>query len=215
MLHLTTSTFLKAINQDRLQIFQSIQALFFGSSQACQNSLAVESWLPRCRQRTCLSQLLQRDCTSCCLLLFGLSLSTPKVPHLHTSDFAARTVLFRTLSTMAPPSPFAFDQGLYRSSSHAPLSDLYATLAPLELHRNNMTLAEEEPAHIPSASAPEITQPARAGFRFLSLPPEIRNMIYDYIFTSIMTSCRSTTTSRRTDCSLLCRVDYGKKITST
>ncbi|KAH0026815.1 hypothetical protein KCU78_g4224, partial [Aureobasidium melanogenum] len=52
-------------------------------------------------------------------------------------------------------------------------------------HTSNMSSIREESAPIADASALEITKPTQAGFTFLSLPPEIRNMIYHYIFTSV------------------------------
>ncbi|KAG9527657.1 hypothetical protein KCU93_g4989, partial [Aureobasidium melanogenum] len=48
-----------------------------------------------------------------------------------------------------------------------------------------MSSTREESAPIADASALQITKPSRAGFPFLSLPPEIRNMIYHYIFTPV------------------------------
>lgn len=48
-----------------------------------------------------------------------------------------------------------------------------------------MSSIEEEPVAIASASTLETNKPTEAGFPFLSLPPEIRNMIYHHIFTPV------------------------------
>lgn len=48
-----------------------------------------------------------------------------------------------------------------------------------------MASAQEELAPIADASALQVSKSAQAGFSFLSLPPEIRNMIYHYIFTPV------------------------------
>lgn len=48
-----------------------------------------------------------------------------------------------------------------------------------------MSSTQEEPASIADASALEVTNSTRAGLSFLSLPPEIRNMIYHYVFTPV------------------------------
>ncbi|KAG9740371.1 hypothetical protein KCU73_g9225, partial [Aureobasidium melanogenum] len=86
---------------------------------------------------------------------------------------------------MAPSSPPASDQGLHRSPSHSPPPDLHDTPASPEPHKSNTSSFKEETAPIADASTLEVTKPAQAAFPFLLLPPEIRNMIYNYIFAPV------------------------------
>jgi hypothetical protein len=71
------------------------------------------------------------------------------------------------------PSPSA---PLDHTTSLSSLLDHHTSL-PRGSHTNQPTLSKEE-------SAME-TKSSQAGFRFLSLPPEIRNMIYHYIFVPV------------------------------
>lgn len=48
-----------------------------------------------------------------------------------------------------------------------------------------MSALEEESASVRDASVLDATKSSQTGFPFLSLPPEIRNMIYQYLFTSV------------------------------
>ncbi|CAD0082645.1 unnamed protein product [Aureobasidium vineae] len=86
---------------------------------------------------------------------------------------------------MPPSSPSSSSHTPNHTSSLTPPLDLGSTPEPPEPHTSIMSPAKEEPAPIASASALKITKPNQAGFPFLSLPPEIRNMIYHYIFTPV------------------------------
>ncbi|KEQ62461.1 uncharacterized protein M437DRAFT_66332 [Aureobasidium melanogenum CBS 110374] len=86
---------------------------------------------------------------------------------------------------MAPSWPPSSGQTLDHPPSSPPSSDLHHTSASPRTHTSSMMPAQEETAYIAGASALESNKPAQAGFPFLSLPPEIRNMIYHYIFTPV------------------------------
>ncbi|KAH0154050.1 hypothetical protein KCU67_g9216, partial [Aureobasidium melanogenum] len=86
---------------------------------------------------------------------------------------------------MAPSSPPASDQSLNHPTSPSPSSDPRHTPASSEPQTSNMSSVEEESVSIASASALESNESTQAWFPFLSLPPEIRNMIYHYIFTPV------------------------------
>lgn len=86
---------------------------------------------------------------------------------------------------MAPSSLPASD----RTPEHSPSPSLppshHHTPASPEPRTSNMSFIEEKSISIAGASALESKRPTQAGFPFLSLPPEIRNMIYHYIFTPV------------------------------
>ncbi|KAG9676297.1 hypothetical protein KCU99_g9006, partial [Aureobasidium melanogenum] len=86
---------------------------------------------------------------------------------------------------MPPSSTSASNQTLNHPPSSSAPPDLHHMPASPKSHTSNMSSIREESAPIADASALEITKPTRAGFTFLSLPPEIRNMIYHYIFTPV------------------------------
>lgn len=48
-----------------------------------------------------------------------------------------------------------------------------------------MSTSEQQPASATNTAALESTKSTQAGFPFLSLPPEIRNMIYHHVFTPV------------------------------
>ncbi|KEQ69612.1 hypothetical protein M436DRAFT_56018 [Aureobasidium namibiae CBS 147.97] len=80
-------------------------------------------------------------------------------------------------SSSGPPPSQDFD---HTSSSplSSPLSLDRSTL-PSESHTSNMATSARD------ASALDTTKSSQRGFPFLSLPPEIRNMIYHYLFAAV------------------------------
>ncbi|KAG9662606.1 hypothetical protein KCU64_g1845, partial [Aureobasidium melanogenum] len=86
---------------------------------------------------------------------------------------------------MAPSSPPPSGQTLDHPPSPSPSSDLHHTPESPEPQTSNMPSVKQALASITSASTIESKKSIQAGFPFLSLPPEIRNMIYHYIFASV------------------------------
>ena len=91
------------------------------------------------------------------------------------------TCLTTTSPSMAPlPSSSAIppSQVLDTSSSPSPLGPDHSSL-PSASHINDMAASARD------ASALDTTTSTQRGFPFLSLPPEIRNMIYHYLFAPV------------------------------
>jgi hypothetical protein len=120
----------------------------------------------------------------------------------------------------APPSSQVLD---HTSSMPSPPS-LHRTSLPTISRTNNMSTSEQQSASAANAAALESTKSTQAGFSFLSLPPEIRNKIYHYIFTKDSTcwrihqdTCEPRLKGVRGICSLcrstlrhkICRLDYS------
>jgi hypothetical protein len=89
------------------------------------------------------------------------------------------------MSPSAPPALSMPDTGqgsVCTSSQSQPLDRTSSTHSPLDLHHTSLPQESHTNDIMPST---ETTKSTQTGFPFLSLPPEIRNMIYHYIFTPV------------------------------
>ncbi|THY49246.1 hypothetical protein D6C99_05197 [Aureobasidium pullulans] len=70
-------------------------------------------------------------------------------------------------------------------TSLSPVNKDRQTSPSLGADMNDMLSLTEKLPTIVSASVPETTKPPQSRLGLLSLPPEIRNMIYDFLFTPV------------------------------
>ena len=148
-----------------------------GRQQTESTDQAEWSRLPRISIAPAFNHCLQLPEPSFSLVLSVLLTSRSN----YLDSLPSATCPTTTSLIMAPsPSPPTHlpSQVIDHSSSPSPLS-LHHTSLPSESHTNNMAASARD------ASALDTTVFTQRGFPFLSLPPEIRNMIYHYLFAPV------------------------------